>query len=365
MERKKRIFALLVCTAVILNLFSLNTLAGVLNTNNNTKEESAIINVDRALTEFMKYGKPMLIYVRPWNSLDDGENRKLKLIYSLVNGPYFYFDFNGIDAVTAVPVSSSGKELKLHYEKIGDKSNELINKRAENLKTPLSAEEALIIAKREAVKYNQDIPNNLNYKLNINENWLGLKKRVYAISWVSKIEGANYSFKIIIDSLSGKVVEISYHDNTPRVEDDSKTQLSWLSGKDKAVEFLKGKFPEFVGSVVLMQSEPDTRDKSKNFYYYSFWRSVKGILYPENNVNIIVDNQDGTIIGYGYRWEFIDFPEAGPDIISEAQASQIFINKIGIKLKNRQYMVVPNGAAYIDAYTGQLKDSKGNDIERN
>lgn len=377
MIRKKNLIITLVLTFFVLNIFALISYAGVSGISDSA-DTSQIITIDNAKTEFLKYGKPRLMYVRPWNTSNANENRKLKLIYTLVNGPYFYFDFKGIDATTGKPINSSGEEFMQYYEKIGDQSNPAVNKKADELSKPLTENDAKLIAMKEALKYNIAI--NGNCVSSYNDNWLGLNQKVYTFLWSNKTDG-DFKYKATVDILTGMVLEINY--NNDKIKDSlnlNTPNISWQEGKDRAIDFVKSDFSEYVGSLVFMQSKPYLNAKTGDFYYYySFWRIVNGALYPENNVNVIVDNRTGDIIGYGYRWENIDFPVIGSNIISDTMASDIFMNKIGLNLNtfyslgiqkqddsNNNGLVYSAGdsnAAYIDVYTGKLKDVKGLDIE--
>lgn len=382
MNSKKVVYVILFVAVFILNPFGFNSYAkDAKNSATVTKEENKVISLNKAKLEFLKYGQPRLMYVRPWNLENAKDNRKLKLIYSLVNGPYYYIDFKAIDAITGIPINAWGKKFKFYNEKIGEDSNIIVNSKVGNLQEPLKENEAKLIALGLASKYNISLDGNLNYVPDFDDNWSGLSQGVYTFSWSSKGISKNFLFSVTVDMLTGKVLEIRYINDKTNSNTKAKlgNNISWEDGKTKAVDFLKKVFPEYLGSLVLMQSNPYSNDKtSGNDYYYSFWRSVNGILYPENNVNVKIDSSTGEVIEYGYRWENIDFPAVGASLLSEDAAAEIFMDKVGLKLVNRSYYgnqkqneLIYNGldyeanisnAAYIDAYSGKLKDSKGQEV---
>lgn len=345
--------------------------------NENLPDVNTILSIDKAGEEFLKYGEPRIMYVRPWIVNNTEENRKLKLIYSIVNGPYYYFDFNAIDAKSGKPLNSQGKETNVYSQRIGEVSKLSVNKKIEKLQHPINENDAKLIAIKEALKYNISVDSNDDYKSTYTDNWFGLPQKAYNISFTKKSETSAFSFNATIDLLTGCVLEFHYGNDklTTNISTGSAintSSVSWQDGKNRAIAFVKSKFPQFLGSIVLMENEPNFAGKSGEFdYYYSFWRTVNGVLYPENNLNILVDNKSGNIEGYGYRWEFIDFPEIGKDIITEDTAANIFINQIGLKINYLSdavgngvfaYGPIANEAAYIDAYTGKIKDNKGNDV---
>jgi hypothetical protein len=241
---------------------------------------------------------------------------------------------------------------------------------------------------KEALKYGIAIDSNDKYITSLSNNLNGLNQKVFTISWSKDSEEEKFSFNISVNLDTGKVLGFHYSknrtENTINNDNDStKTELTWQDGKNRAIAFVKSKFPQFLGNISLMENEPTKSGKlGDDSYYYSFWRTVNGVLYPENNVNIVVDKNNGEVVGYGYRWEYIDFPDATMGIIDVKAAADIFINQIGLKLNSRTYgsdiksnnnsntinsdILVyeanSTNAAYIDAYTGKLKDINGEDV---
>lgn len=394
MVPKRKVRLILVLTVFIFNIFTICSFSEVngmrvtyavdssqingYNTSDITNSES-ILPLAEGRSEFLKYGKPMLMFVRPWSD-KNSDNRKLKLIYSIVNGPYYFLDFNAINAKTGKPVNSLGEEINLYNEKIGETGQEYVNKEIEDLAKPLNEEEAKQIAVNEAAKYNIMISSSEKYQVQYNANWYGLNQSVYTFTWGYDQDNSTDRLKITVNMKNGAVLEF-YH-NIKNDDNKLSSSLTWSEGKDKAIEFVKDKFPQFLGNIVFIKNEPSLSAKSSNDgYYYSFWRVINGAVYPENNISVMIDNKSGEIKAYGYRWEYIDFPEISSVVISQEEAANIFMDNIGLQLNTRGalkdqnstqedknskdvivYEVKPGNAAYIDAYNGKLKDSKGNDI---
>jgi hypothetical protein len=350
----------------------------------NLPNEFSILSMDKAKQQFLKYGAPRLIYVRPWANSNSNEGRKLKLIYSIVNGSYYYQDFNAIDAKTGDPVNAAGRPANLNFELIGDKADQSINKGTEKASNSINENDAKEIAIKEALKYNIKMDLNDKYVTSLSNNYNGINYKVFTISWSKDLEKDNISYSFSIDLDTGKILGFHYNKkplkNIVNNSNLDNNKLTWQDGRNQAVAFVKNNFPQFLGNISLMENEPMISGKlGGSSYYYSFWRTVNGVLYPENNVNIIIDKNSREIVGYGYKWEYIDFPDATAGIISDKTASDVFINQIGLRLNSRSfvsnnsisntmnndilvYEANSTNAEYIDAYTGKLKDINGDDV---
>lgn len=340
-------------------------------------ENTGFISLAAAQTAFLEYGEPQLMYIRSWNSKNSADSRKLKLVYALPRGPYFNFDFKGIDAVTAKPLTFSGKEFKFFNEKLGEGNMEY--KQTDKLSTGLTEVKAKELAVKKAAAYGMTIDNSYNYESHYNENWLSIGEKVYQITFTKKAVDSKQTINVVIDIDTGDILRYYYYNKDGgKNQPVNKSLIKWTEGKDKAVSFAKSKFPEYAGNTVIMQNDPTDTDNNINEYYYSFWRTEDGIIYPENNIMIIINALTGEVTGYGYRWENFDFPNIEGNLIPQQEANRIFINEIGISLitpklgtkktqnenQNPYYRANASEAAYIDCYTGKLKNSWGQEITK-
>lgn len=345
-----------ILSAIVICLFSIPISSyGFMKTKLVDQTSGTIIPLAAAQQEFLKYGSPQLMYVRPWNSNKVDDNRKLKLVYALARGPYYYFDFKGIDAITSKPLTLNGKEFKTFYQKLGDDHVQF--KPLNNLSTALTEMQAKEMGIKEALRYGITVDDSYTYESHYNDNWMSLKESVYQINFTKKDNVSKKIINVVISINNGEILKFSYNSSSKN-QASSKPALNWSESKDKAIAFAKNNFPEYAVSTVLMQNVPVEAENVKD-YYFSFWRNIGGIIFPENNITVTIDAQSGEFVGYGYRWENITFPTETNNVIPQQTADKIFIDNIGIGLFNSIYRANTSDAAYIDCYSGELKNSFG------
>lgn len=324
------------------------------------KKSASTISAEDAKGLFLKYGTPQLTYVRSWK---DNGDRKLKLVYALVNGPYYYIDFSGISAKNGRPVGADGKETAIEIKSMGSgksPSDTVLDKQ----KSPADAATAL--------KKTEEFLK----KLNINADDSNLQSKAQSDSWYG-ISQKNYSFNFKVDGDKGACnVKAVFNAENLSVEEinssfiykstDGEGNVSYSKAVQIAQKYVSEKFPDFVDNLIMVNTKSANSQKGYNI---SFWRTVNGAAYPENNINITVDADTGNISSVCFRWEYISFPDTAGTITSKA-AADIMFSKIGLVLDQSGngdgvYELSKSNAAYIDAFNGKLKNSDGSDAEVN
>lgn len=168
---------------------------------------------------------------------------------------------------------------------------------------------------------------NFNYSISKQED-----RTLFNLSWKdskNKLGEINTS----IDS-SGKIFNYysySQYDSTNRIKLPSITRDAALG---TANEFIK-KVNLPISGEIKYKADNSTKsimDSSYNFYYE---RMENNVLFPNNNVNVSVDNRTGKVQSFYTNWgDGLSFPDTN-GVITVEKAQQAFTDKLGLKLVYR------------------------------
>jgi len=152
---------------------------------------------------------------------------------------------------------------------------------------------------------------------------------VFYLNWSdSKGKLGNIDVSLTLD---GTV--LSYGKWKPYFGDDKPKlpKVSKEEGLKLAKDFIKKVSPKFANNIQYVDNNETLNPNSDSYYYY-FVRTVNGIPYSENSIDISVDNTTGEVKNYYTNWDMnVAFPNA-KDMISKEKAKELYKDKIGLKL---------------------------------
>lgn len=214
------------------------------------------------------------------------------------------------------------------------------------------------------VKSKIDIPEDFIFSKNYDVYTQQDGKKIWYLRWESKDDLGGS----IMVSADEKGTIYSYEHYKPYNYSDRK-KLPKIS-KDDALKaakaFVKKVNPEAAANVKL-EDENQLLYMSSD-YYFTFYRTEKGIPLYENNIGITVDRDSGEVRYYYYNWnDGLVFPDSSKAIAPEA-AQKAFKEKMGLKLvykysydyENEKinifpaYVPVYDSMYAIDALTGEM-----------
>lgn len=199
-------------------------------------------------------------------------------------------------------------------------------------KTNISADQAVQIAKSSFTipeKYTQ-----LNTNFNDYNN-----RPVYSLNWNSP-EPPGGSFHVEVDANSGEIVSMGNWDQTskPSFKIPKITAAEAEKEALNLVAKLAGKYlPEL--TLVKDPGQVITINNYQPFMYNFHWiRTVNGVPFPENGINISVSGDKGQVTNYTFNWtKDLVFPDAA-NVISQEMAEKTFTNTPMLEL---QYYLTP------------------------
>jgi len=154
-------------------------------------------------------------------------------------------------------------------------------------------------------------------------------KTAFHLNWSDskgKLGSINVSVTVDGEILSYSKYKPYYGENRPKLPKVSKDQ-----GLKIAKDFI-GKVSSDIAKNMEYVDRDEQLDIYSDSYNYFFTRTVNGIPYSENNINITVDNITGEVRDYYTNWDKdIVFSEA-KDVISNEKAQELYKEKIGLKL---------------------------------
>ena len=152
---------------------------------------------------------------------------------------------------------------------------------------------------------------------------------VFYLNWSdSKKKLGNIDVSITVDGivLSYGKWKPYYGDYKPKLPKVSKEE-----GFKIAKDFIKKVNPEFANNIKYIENNEILNPNSDSYNYY-FVRTVNGIPFTNNNIDISVDNTTGEVKNYYSNWDLnIVFPDE-KDIISLEKAKELYKEKIGLNL---------------------------------
>lgn len=199
-------------------------------------------------------------------------------------------------------------------------------------KTNISADQAVQIAKSSFTipeKYTQ-----LNTNFNDYNN-----RPVYSLNWNSP-EPPGGSFHVEVDANSGEIVSMGNWDqlSKPSFKIPKITAAEAEKEALNLVAKLAGKYmPEL--TLVKDAGQVITINNYQPFMYNFHWiRTVNGVPFPENGINISVSGDKGQVTNYTFNWtKDLVFPDSA-NVISQETAEKTFTNTPMLEL---QYYLTP------------------------
>lgn len=348
------------------------------------------ITSEQALEKFKQYSSVDLQYVTIYANSPYGSGKPhVKLVYT----PFFYTD--KLDAVSGKPLSYDGTEIASISDIMS--SNPLKPLKPDGVMPAVSeineAKANSIAQEKKKVAEtllgttfeNQDM-----YKSSENEN--------FYLSWNKSVKTVNYNFNLSLNRKTGHINNLyfsKYDYTTEKEAAAGKTskvieKVSWEKGRQKAIETIKKIIPEQYGFFAETQTKKPVlssmiKDTMKE-HNYSFIRTVNGIPFRDNTLNIGIDRRTGEVRSFYFNWSDFDFPKAG-NLIPAEKVNEIYYEGIKPRLsyfQNRTYdkelqresidpipKLVYNffwqgfpysNSLFVDAATGIIFDYNGNEI---
>ena len=152
---------------------------------------------------------------------------------------------------------------------------------------------------------------------------------VFYLNWSdSKKKLGNIDVSITVDGivLSYGKWKPYYGDYKPKLPKVSKDE-----GLKIAKDFIKKVSPEFANNIKYVDNNEILNPNSDSYNYY-FVRTVNGIPFTNNNIDISIDNTTGEVRKYYSNWDLnIVFPDE-KDIITLEKAKELYKEKIRLNL---------------------------------
>ncbi|SHK56493.1 YcdB/YcdC domain-containing protein [Tepidibacter formicigenes] len=138
-------------------------------------------------------------------------------------------------------------------------------------------------------------------------------------------------FFIAIDSNTGKIKALSKYEYNYSDENKEPT-ISKEKAKEIAKKYIDKINPDKLSQIKFIDEvNYDESSKPRN-YYFRYIRTIDGVEFDSNYINIDVDAVNGKVIGYSYSWsEDMDFPKID-NVISKEEAEKLFSENIKINL---------------------------------
>lgn len=184
------------------------------------------------------------------------------------------------------------------------------------LKEAITKSKELFNIGKEYDKFSSDV-SSYDGKTAFHLNWSDSKEKLGSINVSVTVDG---------EILSYSKYKPYYGENRPKLPKVSKDQ-----GLKIAKDFIGKVSPDIAKNMEYVDRD-EQLDIYSDSYNYFFTRTVNGIPYSENNINITVDNITGEVRDYYTNWDKdIVFSEA-KDVISNEKAQELYKEKIGLKL---------------------------------
>ncbi len=182
------------------------------------------------------------------------------------------------------------------------------------------------------------------------ESYMDNGKKVWNLNWSSK---TGEDGRISVTVSEGGTI-LGYDKYTP--VDYSKRKIPKLSRQEAAVkaeEFIKKVNPSVLSQLKLQENNYSSLKEYS--YYFNYVRTVGGIPFYENGLNISVDTDTGEVRSYYINWsDELAFPGAGKKIDIDA-AKKAYVDKLGLKLAYR-YISEGEKLRFYSVYTPKYSD---------
>ncbi|OXM84303.1 S-layer homology domain-containing protein [Paenibacillus rigui] len=197
----------------------------------------------------------------------------------------------------------------------------------------ITKEQAIAAAK----KYIQ-IPDGYTLEsVNLNSYMLRNGKNIpsWNLNFVKRVKDQYYgSINMTVNGLNGKLTGYSMNDNDPAHKPSYPPKADYKAAKEIAAAWiLKMDLDAKEQLLYNNHDEQSFRTPLDGNYQYNirYDRSVDGVAFPENGINITV-NGEGQVTGYNYMWDDTITFEKNVKPISQDKAAQAFHDKANVSL---------------------------------
>lgn len=176
---------------------------------------------------------------------------------------------------------------------------------------------------------------------------------IAAIDFSATPEDGKAQYRYIsMDAMTGKLLSVSSSRLYTEINETETAYPYTDTQAEATARSLANKIlPEEMKQTAL--SEDHTAAAQDGMYYYTFYRTHAGILFPENYISVSINAQTGYVASLFYSWYDFDVTFISPDdIISADTAADKYEAAVGTVLK---YVAVPQKtqeSGLLLAYTG-------------
>ncbi|BBJ28427.1 YcdB/YcdC domain-containing protein [Athalassotoga saccharophila] len=144
---------------------------------------------------------------------------------------------------------------------------------------------------------------------------------------------SNGSLNVTINASNGEIESMYYWNQYKNQSKYAFPKIPREKAREIALSFLKKIIPGKIDQLIHVNNSDQIVPLSlPQFYTFEWERSVNGIPFPANYVEVSVDAQSGRISRYQIEWSDQKFPYS-PDIITSDQAKQAFLSNDLLKLE--------------------------------
>lgn len=224
----------------------------------------------------------------------------------------------------------------------------------------ISKEDAKNIAKKAVTDYLGITLDDTHFQINVNltPNYRTSSfstDYVWMISWYSYNQTKDVNINVSINANSGKIVSIYNYTNDMSNNLPAVATISEDKAKEACESFLSKINPQEFSECKLLDSSNSNNSMSINLsgYNFNYSRTVNGIPFLKNNINVSVDGVTGNIRSYNITWTDGEVPALSKDdIISQDKANQLLKDNLQLKTK---YILTRDQYGIINDSTQNLK----------
>ncbi|MGI6685295.1 MAG: S-layer homology domain-containing protein [Bacillota bacterium] len=155
---------------------------------------------------------------------------------------------------------------------------------------------------------------------------------IWALRWYH--EKGDGNLNVQVNAATGEIVGFNLYDPADYTGTFSNIpKVSREAGEKIARDFIKKVAPSKVGAFILKPNNDSYYYGSGPvFHHYNFTRTIKGIEYPANTIQVTVNAQTGAVRNVNFNWEEITLEPLVAKLTRE-DAEKIFTEKYGFELK--------------------------------
>jgi hypothetical protein len=213
---------------------------------------------------------------------------------------------------------------------------------AEQQQTKLTKDEAKNIAKakfKEYLNYVVD-ESKLEASVNLSPYYSYPDNYTWMIYWNSSDQKKGINLQAVIDANTGKVLSLrkNEYDNTKK--QSSIPAITYENAKKSAESYLGRVFPDKVKDTKLSANGESSHYKGyiPLNYNFNYQRTINGIGFEGNYVNIDVDGITGKVIGFDLNWiDDLKLPASGTTI-SKTKAEELLRKNLSLEMNYFTYV---------------------------